>query len=809
MKKNTIPYLFLFFVLQGFSQQTGIKLLEYNPAPGQHINIENIGTPAAAQKITQNIGSLVSLGSFGGYVVLGFEKACINHPDHPYGIDFTIFGNSFSGSSEPGVIWIMQDENRNGLPDDTWYEIAGSSHFHSKTVRNYQVTYFKTDNRDVYWKDNYGENGWLRANDYNLQEYYPSEEYFPGYPRDSVVFRGTLLTPAIDFSNAQEIKIMPQAFGYADNRSRKQGVDLSLPDNPYTSEVEGAGGDPIDISWAIDHLGNYMEPDSIHFVKVVSGNLTGAGWLGEISTDVAWVEPVRPNPEISGKENMLVVYPYPVRVLAGDSVRIEAGYFRKGRKEPAGISFFSQDEHVARVKPTGWLKTENPGSAELLIAAGDETDTARIKVVTPDSLQLSADISSVYPGDSVELAAQVYDNELFTLDVPVQFSSSDTLIGKIVSGNGRFFFAAVRPGETVLTLSVKGFPVEMEVPVKVLSPGDQIRIFFTLEAGQENVLPFQWIDVGPADLNSMVENRQHDYSGVDRPVLLHAMAAGLKKAAIPFQFMDDDASGGKIYLYSLENEGLFWYGWGGKTSPAAFARAWIARLNNKSFLNQFDQIEISDSDTLALYHVNDITNPWHYSRLSSSRNSAGTGDEIEVWLEQTVCTYSEDGISESGFVPLANTEILAGQSYFTGSDGKTVFTLTVEPPLTVSSGSNAVLISKKTLTGAYSVSHHAFEIYPNPFINEFFIGGIPAVGYPFSRDFSMDDFIDTDHFSGVKNGPFPGAALKMISSDGRLIYDEILSFIPARLNSAFLPSGVYYLVILYQDRTETHKIIKK
>jgi hypothetical protein len=133
--------------------------------------------------MTENFSSLVSLGSFGGYIVLEFEKVCVNHPDNPYGIDFTIFGNAFSGSSEPGVVWVMQDENQNGLPDDTWYEIAGSHHFHSKTVQNYEVTYFKTDSRDVFWKDNSGETGWIAANSFNLQEYYPTEQYFPLYPK--------------------------------------------------------------------------------------------------------------------------------------------------------------------------------------------------------------------------------------------------------------------------------------------------------------------------------------------------------------------------------------------------------------------------------------------------------------------------------------------------------------------------------------------------------------------------------------------------------------------------------------------------
>ena len=65
----------------------------------------------------------VSLGGFGGYVVVGFDHSIDNKVGE---YDFGITGNSFAGSSEPGIVWVMQDENGNGLPDDTWYELKGS-----------------------------------------------------------------------------------------------------------------------------------------------------------------------------------------------------------------------------------------------------------------------------------------------------------------------------------------------------------------------------------------------------------------------------------------------------------------------------------------------------------------------------------------------------------------------------------------------------------------------------------------------------------------------------------------------------------
>jgi hypothetical protein len=792
MKKNTLLFFFLWLFLYGYPQQTAFTLLEYRPAPGQHINLDNTGTPAAAQKMTESFNSLVSLGSFGGYITLRFDRACVNHPDHPYGIDFTVFGNAFSGSSEPGVIWVMQDENKNSLPDDTWYQIAGSSHFYSQTVENYEVTYFRTDTRDVFWKDNQGATGWLMANSFNVQDYYPSGTWFPGYPQDSVVFGGTLLTPVVDEADSQEVTVVPQPFGYADNRPRTPGAEYHVPDNPYTEAVEGAGGDPVDISWAVDHSGHYVDLDSIHFIKIVSGSLSGAGWLGEISTDVLWVEVVQPNPGISGKERLLVVYPYSTRVLAGDSVRLEACLFNRGRKEDVEVSFASSDEQVAVVRSGGWIQTNHAGEAEIFIAAGEEADTIPVKVVVPDSIRCFADFSSLYPGDSTDLACQVFDEEGYSLDVPVQVTSSNPTVGSIVSGDGSLFFEALSSGETVLTFSVEGFSLEEQLAVKVHSPDEVIRIYFTLHSEEENLLPFQWIDVGMADLNHVVQNRQSDYSGWARPVLFHALAAGLQKAGVSFQFRDDEAAGGKLYLYSLEKDGLFTYGWGGKSDPAAFARAWIARLNGQSFLNGFDEIEISNGDTVALYHVADVTSPWNYTRLLAQTDSFVVGEEVEVLLEQTVCTLSGNEISETGFVPVAGAEILAGENFVTGADGTVRFVARTDPPMVVSYGVHAVLIPGKTITGISAVRKKKSAVYPNPFDQELTVAGFLYT--PYGKDLG-------DH--GMEE-----VVIRINTPDGRLVFEQVVTTDPFTIRMGAVPRGMYQLVIIHSGKREIHKILK-
>lgn len=784
MKKITNLFACTFLAITGFAQSGAAELLKYRPAPGQHINIENIGTPQAAQRMTENFSSLVSLGSFGGMVVLQFKEACINHPDNPYGIDFTVFGNSFAGSSEPGVVWVMQDENLNGLPDDTWYEIAGSQHFYSKTIRNYEVTYIKTDSRDVFWKDNFGNTGWIPANSYNLQEYYPNKQNFPQYPQDSVTFCGTLLKSEIDFSNTQEIKVIPPVFGYADSHLRIQGVDLFVPDNPYTKELEGAGGDPIDISWAVDSLGNYVDLDSIHFVKIVSGSLLSAGWLGEISTDVAWVEPVHPNSGVTGKEDLLVVFPPPSKLIVGDSILIETAYFEKGRKAEKNLSFFSQNEQIIKSENSGWLKAEAVGETEIQIAAEGEVERVKIKVVRPDSLRILNNFSSVYPGDTVKLSAQVYDNEKEKLSFPVKFAVSNPLVGAIESVDGEFHFIALNAGETILTAFTEGFDLKQQVTVKVFSPEDKIRIYFSAKTEDENLLPWQWIEVGADALNHFVESRQKDYSGLEKPTLFHVLAAGLQKAGVSFAFKDDDASNGKLYLHAVEADGLFYYGWGGKTEPAAYARSWVARLNNEHFLNGFDQTVVSTGDTVALYHVSKVTEPWNYLRMLASADSAVAGDEIEVRLTQSECKFSDGEILQSDFSPVTGAEIVAGSSFYTNASGKAVFTLETNPPLVVSAGNEAVLISLKLSLGTSQTATRSFRVYPNPVVQELIVEGL--------TDFSLSK-------------PF----VRLISAGGVVVLEQEIADRFQRFDLRHISPGIYSLVVNQGKSSETHKIIKK
>ena len=257
------------------------RVCEYTPAPGQFIGDTKTGgftgeelTPEAAAAYAEgrmSDGKFVSLGGFGGYIVVGLDHSV----DNVAGYDIAIRGNAFDGSSEPGVVWVMQDEDGDGEPNDTWYELTGSETGKSGTIQNYSVIYFRPDGeaQPVKWRDSEGAEGEI---DY-LKSFHSQPYYYPTWIKeDSYTLSGTRLEARnYDKSGNGSYWVQPAYdWGYTDNFSEEDYLA-----NDKTMNV-------FDISNAMDADGKAVELKYVDFVKVQAACNAKSGWLGEVSTEV-------------------------------------------------------------------------------------------------------------------------------------------------------------------------------------------------------------------------------------------------------------------------------------------------------------------------------------------------------------------------------------------------------------------------------------------------------------------------------------------------------------------------------------------
>ena len=237
------------------------KVYEYLPAMGQFVNVlpkyeDGDDAQAMCRKceaaIANNAGGMVSLGGWGGYITFGFDHPVRNLP----GRDIQILGNAFYmtgsteyGSSEPGIVLVSQDENNNGIPDDTWYELKGSLYDDPTTVHQYERTY-------------------TRAGD-TLQNPFHTQPYYPRWiTADQYTLFGAKLAPQTVTVGSQNVQRILE-YGYVDNK-------------PNT-DIEGSS---FDLSWAVDANGNAVQLDSVHFIRVYNAADEVFDLTGEISTEI-------------------------------------------------------------------------------------------------------------------------------------------------------------------------------------------------------------------------------------------------------------------------------------------------------------------------------------------------------------------------------------------------------------------------------------------------------------------------------------------------------------------------------------------
>lgn len=319
------------------------EVKESTPAPGQWINNANyneparaIGPPSGGGTLTQNNTTIVSLGGFGGSIVLAFDHTIEDDPDNYIGLDFIVFGNAHfvSGNpqrrfAEPAIVEIMPDLDADGMPGTTageqWYLIPGSlledgSSHRSQTWDNVSTADYPPAN--VAWFPLVGAYPYLPEGPcvipldafgrYATSAYeLPSTLYAD--PSGQGGFIAVVANPndldADPFNDHLEA-----IWGYADMSPVLKLGDLdadnlvddaamtpdmfyTMPDNPFRVGITpgSGGGDAFDIAWAVDP--QTWQPANLNgfrFIRVTTGVDLVLGFLGESSAEIDAVSDVRP-----------------------------------------------------------------------------------------------------------------------------------------------------------------------------------------------------------------------------------------------------------------------------------------------------------------------------------------------------------------------------------------------------------------------------------------------------------------------------------------------------------------------------------
>ena len=341
------------------AQVDGQGLAAYLPAAGQFMNEgangSGWGGPFAASGSDKLKGLVegyvttgVSLGAFGGYVVLDFgvpakdeagnvTGGIYNDPDNAYGVDFILYGNAMGTWAEPGCVQVSLD-------GENWYDLAGSLHYRPETtdkgyaIWDYSTTYTHPEAAEseetgangvaVPYASTYKlrptseakpENGTVDINAWHKHSYFPLyNNYFVALNGLSTSLNG--LVPPLTGLNLESFGsyaaktdasaakltlkgvklVVPKTtsggnstapddflFGYVD--CHPNGLRSNVQLNPYTTGRTSnttSNGDPMDLSWAVDDNGNPVYLASVRYVRVYTGVMQMNGIMGESSTEV-------------------------------------------------------------------------------------------------------------------------------------------------------------------------------------------------------------------------------------------------------------------------------------------------------------------------------------------------------------------------------------------------------------------------------------------------------------------------------------------------------------------------------------------
>ncbi|MGP1309315.1 MAG: hypothetical protein ACTS27_03865 [Phycisphaerales bacterium] len=282
------------------------EVVDYSPAPGQFVNGTALNDPAAAlgaptggapgEPATTDV---VTLGGFGGLITLKFADTVLDDPCNPFGVDAIVFGNALYVSGNPrrrfaeaAHIEVSYDANANGLADDAWFVIRGSS------LPAVPSDAFRSQD----WDSNPGTPT-PPANTLWYPQSVPAASFTTGAFELPPMFAANIVTLPPD---AEQEAV----WGYADftpTLSPPAGADpdafYSTPDDPFAIGITpgSAGGDAFDIAWAVDPMsGAPANLPGFDFIRITTAVDAVIGPLGEISAEIAGVARVRSRVVLEG-----------------------------------------------------------------------------------------------------------------------------------------------------------------------------------------------------------------------------------------------------------------------------------------------------------------------------------------------------------------------------------------------------------------------------------------------------------------------------------------------------------------------------
>lgn len=716
------------------------KVLDYLPAPGQYTNAEFIGTPLAANSLIGTNKGMVSLGAFGGSITVYFSQGIQNDPANPYGVDFTIYGNPTMTWSEPGIIQVMKDENHNGIPDETWYEIAGSEHFWNSTVSSYQVTYQNSGSAqasDINWTDNQGGSGIIPENSFHQQPYYPKADLFPNVATDKYILKGTEINGLIDLSNPGEVISYHKAFGYADN-TPVLSLTEKLPDNPYTTAIEGSGGDAIDIGWAVDQNKIPVKLDEIHFIRIYTGMNALAGWLGEISTEITGIRDVEPA-VVAGIQSVIVIKELPQKIGIGQSLDLNAILFESGIRQPNAEVIWNTSDSKLAVVSNGKLVAKSAGTIKLRAtsAANPELYTEKaLEIFSIGTAKITIPTNSLKVNDKLELTGKLTDqNGAILTGINTTWRIDDALIAEIVISDGKYYLKGKQVGKSWLHLEIpENHSIRDSVLMEVVPESSLKKVFISVKTSEKTIIPRQAVWVEQVDLTAKVDRNQKLYGlkEINFVSLAHVIAAVFKTAELDSEwaFRDDAEGASALYLWKVplveEGSTVYTFGYGGSRTSEAYRKTWVVMINQQPVVSGFDKVKVNNNDEILIYHITDNNLPWSVTHLTSSVDTVKVNQVVEIQLKKYLCEMDVDrNISVNSSEVIANQSIQvepknqANSKVILTTDefGKALFTPKQPAEYLISSGIDAAKLMVEAVTGNKPFLGNSLQcsIYPNPF----------------------------------------------------------------------------------------------